>query len=350
MNRQPVPAAALLGLELQGVWKVVEQVAKPPGHTGARFSVGYIVERSDGKRGFLKALDYSIAFGTNDPPQALAWLTSAFVHERELLYQCRDERLRRVVVPIDDGVVTVPGNFGPLADVSYLIFDLADGDVRKRMDGEGGFDASWRMRALHHAATALQELHYRKIAHQDLKSSNVLTYEQEEAKVSDLGATSVNGKVGPTDGFQIAGDPSHAPLELLYGHTDPDWARRRLGCDLFLLGSLGVFLFTRVSIAPATISKLHDGHRPNRWTGSYQQVLPYVLNAWDEVMNEFRIAVSALPDVVGDRFDRIIRELAHPDPAVRGDPKYRDSMGSQYTLVRYVSFFNQLAGLCRRSV
>lgn len=346
---QQVPAALLTGLTLKGGWNVVQQITKSPDHTGGQFSICYIVEDGNGRRGFLKALDYSLALKTNDPPKWLQFLTSAYVHERELLYRCRNDRLRRVVVPIDDGVVTVPGNFGLLADVSYIIFELADGDVRKRMDAESRFDAVWRLRALHHAATALQELHYRQIAHQDLKASNVLSYSQDDMKITDLGTASTKGGSAPTDGFDIAGDPSHAPPELVYGYTDPDWHRRRFGCDLHLLGSLGVFLFTRLSITPTLMSKLHSGHRPDKWTATYNDVLPYVLNAWDEVMTDFRGAVASLPAVVGDRLDRIIRQLSHPDPNLRGDPRYRKAPGQQYTLVRYVSFFNQLALLCRRS-
>ena len=56
------PARLLLGRELPGKWKVVEAAARKPNATGGHFSVGYIAENQDGRKGFLKAMDYTAAF------------------------------------------------------------------------------------------------------------------------------------------------------------------------------------------------------------------------------------------------------------------------------------------------
>ena len=65
------PAYRLKGLDLQEGWHVEERIEPPPGATGGNFSCGYRVRRSDGARGFLKALDFSRALREKDPARAL---------------------------------------------------------------------------------------------------------------------------------------------------------------------------------------------------------------------------------------------------------------------------------------
>lgn len=62
--------------------------------------------------------------------------------------------------------MTNPAN--SFTKVDYLIFELADGDVRSHLDAMPAFDAAFLLRTLHHVATGLQQLHRAQIAHQDL--------------------------------------------------------------------------------------------------------------------------------------------------------------------------------------
>src|SRR5436305_8926186 len=94
------PAARLEGLTLPSGWRVVEKIDVPPGATGGQFSCPYIVER-EGRRAFLKALDYSKAEdiaqqAATDIPAALQWLIAAYNFERNLLRQCVQRRMDRV--------------------------------------------------------------------------------------------------------------------------------------------------------------------------------------------------------------------------------------------------------------
>jgi eukaryotic-like serine/threonine-protein kinase len=114
------PAHQFLGLTLDGGWRVVERLQPPTGATGGCFSVGYFVEKPDGTRGFLKALDFSHALQSPDPPAALKPLLDGFEYERNLLNLCRTKRMSRVATAITDGVVDVPGG-GLLSRVSYLV-------------------------------------------------------------------------------------------------------------------------------------------------------------------------------------------------------------------------------------
>src|SRR3954469_21349106 len=105
------PAERLIGVDLPEGWKVLQRVAGAPGATGGHFSHGYIIESPQGNRAFLKALDYSDAPSSPDPALALQAMTSAYIFERDLLRQCGQRRLDRVVQAIGDGLVTVdPSN------------------------------------------------------------------------------------------------------------------------------------------------------------------------------------------------------------------------------------------------
>jgi hypothetical protein len=58
-------------------------------------------------------------------------LTSAYEHERNLLHQCKDKRLRRVVVPLADGIAKVSDVFWPVDRVPYLVFPMATANIRE---------------------------------------------------------------------------------------------------------------------------------------------------------------------------------------------------------------------------
>src|SRR5688500_2118674 len=91
------PATRLLGAKLAGGWTVTKKLERPPNATGGQFSAGYEVENEDGRRGFLKALDFSAAFDNPDPARELQAMTTAFNFERDLLERCKAKRLDKVV-------------------------------------------------------------------------------------------------------------------------------------------------------------------------------------------------------------------------------------------------------------
>ena len=146
-------ASQLVGRTLENGWNVIERLEPPGSGTPGYFSVGYVVEHPDGRRGFLKALDYSKAFQTgDDTPLILKNMTSAYVHERDLLRRCRAKGFHRIVQILDEGRVSIPNT--PHPDVDYLIFELADTDARSRLDKMTLLDIAWALRTLHHMATA----------------------------------------------------------------------------------------------------------------------------------------------------------------------------------------------------
>lgn len=306
----------LVGLNLPGEWRVTEKLQRGDNATGGHFSVSYIVEQKHGKKAFLKVLDLARALSMpGDQLKNIGSLIQQFGFERETLRVCRNHRLKRVAAAIADGKLEIPGNpFG----IYYIIFELAEGDIRKQMNRLQGMDLAWVLRTLHHSAVALSELHGKGIAHQDIKPSNVLTYGPREAKVSDLGCADIKEKGSPRGHLAIAGNRSYAPPELLYGAVPNDWSQRRLGTDMYLFGSLVTFVFTQVTTTGALIAILHPTHRPGIWPHDYRTVLPYVRDAFGRLMAQIRLA---LPLSVRDEIGEAIELLCEPDPCRRGHRK-----------------------------
>lgn len=332
------PAYRLVGRELQGGWKVTARHERVDGATGGKYSVGYDVERN-GQKGFLKALDFSRAKNAPDLPAALQALTQAFLFERRLLEACAARRMDRVIAPIDNGEVLVDDSV--LGRVSYIIFESADRDIRAQLaEAAARFDVTCKLRALHHIATGLHQLHGEGIAHQDVKPSNVLQFGP-ISKVADLGCASQRGAVGPMDNEACAGTRSYAPPELRYDYILPDFNVRRFGCDAYLLGSMVVFFFSALSMSASIFANLHPDHRPGAWGSDYPSVLPYVREAFGTAVDSFGTHVEG--PVLRRHLVRIVRELCDPDPALRGHPANRIGHMNRLSLERYVGELSTLA-------
>ena len=147
--------------------------------------------------------------------------------------RCKSQSLKNVVHAIDSGSFWLD----PIDNhsvVEYLIFELAEGDIRAHLDASPMFDTAFALHNLHQIARALQELHRIDIAHQDLKPSNVLVFRASEvSKVADLGRAWSRDFKSPYDGWSITGDRTYAPPELYYNAVPSDEATRRFGCDLY---------------------------------------------------------------------------------------------------------------------
>jgi eukaryotic-like serine/threonine-protein kinase len=342
------PAASrLLGLELNGKWKVVQLLTKAPQHltnapkhTGGHFSFQYVVEDGAGKRAFLKVLDFSGALQSPDPARALQTLTTDYNFERDLLELCAGRHMSRVVLVLDSGVVTVsPGNLGD--QVPFLVFELADRDVRQHLDGATAIDASWKLRALHHAALGILQLHTAGIAHQDVKPSNLLVFETDAcSKIGDLGRASSRATPSSADLLAVAGDKGYAPPELLYGYFDASWEKRRIGCDAYLFGSLMMFLFVGANANGPLYKILDPGYHFNRWRGQFRDVLPYLQRAFSDSLRQ---AEHDLPMAIRHELKQMLSELCNPDPQLRGPRRARDRIGSPLLMEYYISRLDALA-------
>lgn len=333
-HHQGVPVD-LIGKTTPSGWHITESVSFKPDHTGGFFSDCYFVEK-DGKKAFLKALDIE----KFDILQ-IGELLSAFNYEAELLSLCRSRGLARIVQVIEsDKIERDPLGPPVLRYVPFLIFELADGDVRDSVDVTKQAGPQWIFRMLHQTTLALLQLHKEQIAHQDLKPSNVLLFGEDNLKLGDLGRSSLRGKPAPHDALNIPGAKNYAPFEHRYGHISNDWATRRISVDVFNLGCLIVFSFTNTCFPELVIQKLATTYRPTAWGDSYEKVLVHIQAALNETVLELS---EEFPEKFRAELTSMILDLCNPDPLRRGngDGNSKPPAGSLW-LERYVSRFDLL--------
>lgn len=317
---------------------------RKPQSTGGRFSQSYrVVNEKDGKQAFLKALDFYSAFG--DGPKSIELVATLFNFEEKLLELCKSRGMDRVVRALSSGTVNVDSTT-PFGTVPYLIFEAATSDIRVILGDQSPFtNTAWKLRALHHVTTGLKQLHGAGIAHQDLKPSNVLIFLIDQtlfiSKIADLGNASSANHNSPYDVVPWAGDYSHAPPEIHYSHIDPDWNRRRIGADLYLLGGLLSFIFSNTTSLATLFHFLPLEFLPGNWDGSYDEVLPYIRHAFTSSSELFE---SSLPSKLSAELMPVYRQLCEPDPRKRGAPNTLLNSGA---LEKFVTRFDLLAGKAR---
>lgn len=333
-------AYKLEGKLLEGGWKVVARVEPPQGATGGHFSVGYLAENADGRKGFLKALDYSKAFGSQDKPisVALQELTEAINFEKYVLARCRDRKLDRIVISVADGTI-VEGQ-GGIDTVEYLIFELADGDARAQMAIIDRLDVQWRLKSLHDIATGLDQLHRNDIRHQDLKPSNVLVFERILSKLADFGRSACDGQNPPHACDLFPGDYSYAPPDVLYRYMLGDEKMRQLSFDAYLLGSMVVYFFTGQGATTLILNELPPVYADwEHFDGDIGDLKLHIRDAFVRMLLKFP---DSMPPKCRSLLVAAVQQLCEPDPALRGDPAERKGTLRQFSLYRYVTLFDLL--------
>jgi serine/threonine protein kinase len=337
------PAEMLTGKTLKNDWIVGDIIKPGPQSTGGCFSVGYhVVNNASGIKGYLKALDFSKILHSPDPMRELQSMTTAYNFERDILSKCKGRKMTRVVMPLADGDVDIP-SFTDIGKVFYIIFECADGDIRAQVAKSILFDLAWCLRSLHHTAVGLQQLHLSKVAHQDLKPSNVLVFKDNVSKIADLGRA--HDATNPSDIDQIScpGDLGYAPFEQHYSRLPPHNFEARRAADMYLFGSIFFFYFSNCSASQAIRTKLLQTSNLTLTNSDFVADMPYIKKAYAEALQDFRADVLPVAKGLTDEIVRMVREFCEPDPAERGDVKKRAQHVSQYSMERYISFLNVLA-------
>jgi len=333
-------AHALQGRTLKSGWLVSEKITKNDNATGSFFSVCYKVEKGN-EICFLKAFDFvkflSIKTEGKTAIDVMSDMIEAFKYERDLSNYCKNKHVTKVSFVKEAGEEEINGfNFGT---VPYLIFDLAEGDVRSKLDFSKNLEIAWRLRSIHNVAVGLKQLHYIEVSHQDLKPSNILVFAN-SSKIGDLGRSVAKSLNAPHKDYVFCGDWSYAPPELMYNYFEKDWKRRVFATDCYLLGSLIVFYFSGVSMNALLTKYLKPNHKLPNWSGTFEEVKGYLLEAFSKALIEFS---SSLPNQLKDELRLLIEWLCHPIPEMRGHPKNIQNNIDQFNLERIVSKLNILA-------
>ena len=313
--------------------------------TGGFFSIGYEVKNTkSGNKAFLKALEYSSAFNSPNFADILNSMTAAYIFERDLLNKCRDKHLKYVIRILDCGDYSItkeqyPDRMVIYPNINYIVLEMADNSMRNMIELSSTIDYSWILRSLHNTAVAINEMHTNLIAHQDIKPSNVLFFNQNNlSKLGDVGRSSVMGTHVEHDDYIFAGDYSYAPFELLYGYQESDWKARRFSCDMFMFGNLIMTYFNGISLTNAVINRLPQDLKPNYWNDKYENILPLIEEKFSECLDLFNTSIDSK---LRNEMISLITQLCCPNPKRRGDLK--NSGSQQYSMVRYISKLDLLA-------
>ncbi|WP_297337353.1 protein kinase [Algoriphagus sp.] len=351
-TNQDNAAHSLVGKELKNGWTVLKKIEPKEGSTGGFFSVCYVVTRGE-EEAFLKALNFQAFFQMfrgRPIVEIINEQTNAYQFERDLLLRCKNNKLSKVSMIVDEGEEVLEGFTIP--NVPYLVFEMSDGDVRSHMNFSKDVEIAWKLQSLHNVAVGLKQLHSIEIGHQDLKPSNVLLYQDGiVSKVGDLGRSLCAEIEAPHEnGGDFPGDLNYAPTEFLYRYIDPDWNFRVRSTDMYLFGSLIVFYFSGANMTALIGKNLDPQFKWTHWRGKFEGVHDYLVDAFYKAIKEFKSSIS--DKELGDELSKIIEYCCFPIPERRGHPKAitlslnrdgsRNLNSNQFDFHRIVSKFDIL--------
>lgn len=330
----------LLNLILSSGWQVKKKIEKTDNQTGSFFSVCYLVEK-EGEACFMKAFDImkfnSISLPGTSMMDVMNDMSTAYKYERDLSIYCSKKHVTKVSFVKEAGEVIVNGY--SFSIVPYLIFDLAEGDIRKKLDFSIELDYAWRLKSIHDVAVGLKQLHAIEVSHQDLKPSNILVFSG-ESKIGDLGRSMCRDMEGPYNKEIYTGDWTYAPPELMYRYYEKDWIKRVYATDCYLLGSLIVFYFAGISMSALLRKHIPDNFSWEKWTGTFEELIPYLENGFSSALNEFETNITR--DNFKGELRQLVAHLCNPFPEKRGHPKNVVSNGSNFNMERFVTILDVL--------
>ncbi len=135
----------------------------------------------------MKITDLELMTGsTENLLERVAAAAGAHTFERRILDHCQGNNMDRVVTAIDYGDTQVEVD-GDKDVIFFLVFELAEGDIRPQVSSNRRADFLWCVGALHHLAVAVQQLHAGGVCHNDIKPANFLLFTREVQKLADLG-------------------------------------------------------------------------------------------------------------------------------------------------------------------
>lgn len=320
----------LKGRNING-WLVVEKFAKStsPSDTGGNFSICYKVIRN-GKTFFMKVLDYKKAVLGEISPEIdraslIAKQFTEFQYEKDLSEYCNSKKVSKVIQYVDSGQVEFKDY--PISTVSYIVYEMAQGNIRSFLKFSQGIDFTSRLKSfadklssLRDVATGLGSLHSNDISHQDLKPSNVMKFDG-ESKIGDLGRSLCfdENVHCPYPFISFHGDWNYAPPEAFFRYHMPDERERLYQMDNYTLGGLIVFYLTGVSINALMNNNMPNSIRDLCRAGiTFEAAKSFLLDAFQKSLEQIRESIPL--ESVKDGLTYIIEYLCFPIPERRGHP------------------------------
>ena len=331
---ESAPLASRLTGKVVGKWFVKEKRIKDAIDNSGAFSSGYTVENDAGDLAFMKSFNYVYAFKiAGGSADALKFMLDNYTYERDLLEFCSEHKMRRIVTAIDSGEYMEPGELIP---VPYLVFELAQGNLPKYQEMKHP-DLFWKLKAFHGALVGLSQLHKAKIAHQDIKPSNILIFGNEVSKIADLGCATQIGNESEWNG----GDQRYLPVELHYRYISPDWETRRFGADFFMIGGLLTYLLVGLNFLAIMMGKVPHDLQPFKFGGSFEQAKSYLLKAYYEAIEEIE---EIIHPGIKDEVVEILKEMVNPIPENRGNSQSLTIVKHrQFSLEKYISIVDRIS-------
>jgi len=334
-------AHGLLGKTLKSGWTVIKKIEKEDNQTGSFFSVCYLVEKEE-EICFMKAFDFAkfLSISVEEDKSMMDVMndmTTAYKYERDLSKHCQDHHVTKVAFVKEASEEIVPGY--SITIVPYLVFDLAEGDVRKTMAYSHKVNLSWKLKSLHDVAVGLMQLHKIEVSHQDLKPSNILVY-KEVCKIGDLGRSMCQAMEGPYNNRIFTGDWTYAPPELMYRYHEKDWKSRVFATDCYLLGSLISFYFSGLPMTALIRNHLPDKFSWEKWKGKFEEIEPYLQNAFEDAIKEFSENIESKE--LKSELTKLVKYLCNPFPKKRGHPINLNQNSSNFGLERFVTRLDYL--------
>lgn len=308
---------SLVGRTLKSGWRVVEKVEPKNNRQKGKFSVCYMVEK-DGQQRFMKVMDINEhihRLGPNESQaDAFKRVLDQYIYERDVCNLCKGKHLSNVTVVLDAGDESLDDNvFVPMY---YLIFEKADGDIIDALEDSARLDFAWRLRSLHSVAVGLQQLHTAGITHEDIKPSNILTFEKKTiTKVGDLGCSTCDTIRSPFEDNPFPGDHNYAPPERAYCYHIADLKLSKRLTDCYLLASLITFYITGMSLNALIMQYMPESHHPDKFNGFFKDVRNHLDYAFSKALERLKEDIPF--DELQDPIIGIVRQMGDPDPERR---------------------------------
>lgn len=308
---------SLVGRTLKSGWKVLKKIDPRDNRQKGKYSVCYLVEK-EGQQRFMKVMDINEHIRHLEPNEtqadAFKHVLDQFIYERDVCNYCKDKHLTNVTVVLCAGDESLDEEL--FVPMYYLIFEKADGDVIDAFSDSVKLDFAWRLRSLHSVAVGLQQLHALGITHEDIKPSNILTFEQKKlTKVGDLGCSSCDTIRSPFEDDPFPGDRNYAPPEREYNYHIADLKLSKRLTDCYHLASLITYYITGMSLNALIMQFMPETHHPKNYDGLFKDLKEYLDYAFGRALERIKedIPYPELEDLIIG----MVRKLGDPDPERR---------------------------------